>query len=339
MLHILHGPDVYSATAVLTAIKRALDSDGMLLSNTEERDARSFTFAQLTMVCDAVPFLAAARLVIVHSLLARAGGGRGGRRRANAAPDAAIPEEWRPLPAYIANMPPTTTLVLLDGEVKPDNALLEVLAPLGRVQSFPRIPAKGLEPWIERQARERGIRLEPDALRLLAESVPQDLAEDGRWHGLWRAASDLDKLALWADGRVVTASDIRLHVPGAVEANIFAWVDAVVERRGPDAVRGLARLLQSGQPPAVLLTMLARGFRQIALFLDAAGMGASPSQAAAAAGAPPFRAGPLGNQARRYRPERVAAIYQRIVNADRAIKHGDMDEVVALETLVADLAA
>ena len=339
MLHILYGPDSFSRAEAVAALKRSLDSDGMLASNTNTFEAKSLTLAQLTMVCDAAPFLAAHRLVIVDGLLARFGG-RAPRARRRTSTAANLPEEWQGLPDYVARMPPPTTLLLTDGDVPPDSPLLAALAEHARVRNFPRLPAQRLEGWIAARAKAQGITLEPAALRLLAESAPQEVGEDGGWHALWSLANDLEKLALYAGGRAVTAEDVRRLVSAAAETNVFAFVDAVVERRGEEAVRRLSDLLADGQPPPVLLTMLVRGYRQLVVYTDLATGGARPEEIGRRLNVPAgWRLDHLRDQARRYQPDRLAAIYARILSADRSVKRGEADETAALEILTAELAA
>lgn len=337
MLHIFHGPDSFSRTEALEALKRELDRDRMLASNTDRLDGKTLTYAHLTMICDAMPFLAEHRLIIVEGLLARAGGRAGGARRRGGGP--ALPAEWGDLPEYLGRMPPTTALVLVDGEVAPGNVMLEALAPLGRSRNFPKLPARALEGWLGERAKRARIELEPAAVRLLAESVSGDLGEDGQWHGLWGLAGDLEKVALYAGRRAVTADDVRALVAGAADTNIFAFVDAVVERKGREAMARLAELLAAGQPPPVLLTMLVRGFRQIALWSDLAAAGVRQDEIARRLNLREWQSGRLRAQAGRYRPAQVAAAYERLLAADRSVKRGESDEQAALELLVAELAA
>ena len=47
----------------------------------------------------------------------------------------------------------------------------------------------------------------------------------------------------------------------------------------------------------------------------------------------------LSRQAARYRLPGLAAVYDRILQADRSIKRGETDETTALELLTAELAA
>ena len=338
MLYIFHGPDSFSRAEAMTALKRSLDTDGMLATNTTALEGKSLTFAHLTMVCDAAPFLAANRLVVVDGLLARLGGAAGGRRRG--AGSVKLPEEWQSLPAYVGRMPPTTTLLLTDGSVPADGTLVSALAEHGRARAFPRIPPQALEGWVIQRAKARGIALEAGVARLLAESAAQEIGDDGQWHALWGLANDLEKLALYAGDRPVTEEDCRRLVAAAADTNIFAFVDAVIERRGEEAVRRLTDLLAAGEPAPVLLTMLVRGYRQLLLYSELAAAGARQDEIGRRLSIRyPRQLQRLGAQAGRYTAPRLAAIYDRILHADRSVKRGEADEAAALELLTAELSA
>jgi DNA polymerase-3 subunit delta len=151
--------------------------------------------------------------------------------------------------------------------------------------------------------------------------------------------NDLEKLSLYAGNRAVTADDIRRLVPATAETNVFAYVDAVIERRGDEALRRLADLLFAGQPVPVLLTMLVRGYRNLVLYVDLAATGLRPEEIGRRLNLQRWAVDRLSRQAGRYRPQGLAAIYDRIVQADRSIKRGETDETTALELLTAELAA
>jgi DNA polymerase-3 subunit delta len=311
----------------------------MLASNINTLEAKSLTPQHLQMVCDALPFLAANRLVIVEGLLARLSGGTAKRGRRGGGTAARFPEEWQALPEQLVQMPPTTTLVLLDGDLPPDAPVVAALAEHGRVRNFPRMPARALEPWIAQRAKAQGVAVDAGALRLLAESVPQETSDDGQWHALWGVVNDLEKLSLYAGGRAVTADDVRRLVPATAETNVFAYVDAVIERRGDEALRRMADLLVAGQPVPVLLTMLVRGYRNLVLYVDLAATELRPEEIGRRLNMQRWAVDRLSRQAGRYQPHGLAAIYERILQADRSIKRGETDETTALELLTAELAA
>ena len=71
MLYILTGPDDFSLNEALEEIKRGLGDRLLLASNTSVLDGKQVTPDQLRAVCQAMPFLAEKRLVIVEGLLER----------------------------------------------------------------------------------------------------------------------------------------------------------------------------------------------------------------------------------------------------------------------------
>lgn len=345
MIHVLYGVDSYSRHEAVAEIVTRTDTDGMLATNTTRLDGRRLTLPDLLMVCDAAPFLGAHRLVHVTGLLARAGSERParGRRSSKAAPAGGSPPDqddgWLALAAYAARMPPSTVLVLEDGDVRATNALLVALGPHAKVREFGRMSARMVSSWISERARRRGVLFEGSALRLLSESVPVDVADDGQWHALWALAGDIEKLSLYAKGEKISEQEVQRLAPAAAESRIFVLSDAVAERRGGEALVALEELLQSGRPAPVLLAALAGRCRQLLLIRDLLDQSVPPREIAARLGIrSEWQFDRLYDQARRNRLPQLEAAFQRIIQADRSIKHGRSDETTALETLVADLA-
>ena len=332
MLTIYYGPDTYSRAEAVRALKQALDPDGMLSANTATLDGSKLLLAELLSICDTVPFLASRRLVIVTDLLARAQAqrprGRSGSRNQT---DPSSGSDVTALAAYVPHMPPTTTLLLLEGALRDDNPGLRALRPLGEVRVFRQLGPEETVEWIQRRACDLGARFEPRALRALAELAGADL---------WSLSGEVEKLALYAAGQAVTEAHVRLMVAGAQESNVFAMVDAIVEGRTEAALRHLRLLLQGGAAGPYLITMIARGYRQLVLVQDLTRAGAS---AEAITRATEVRSEGLlrrlRQQARRWSLARLQSAYERILAADLSIKRGDADEDTALELLVAELAA
>jgi DNA polymerase-3 subunit delta len=342
MLYLFYGADSYSRHEAIASLRAELDRDGMLTTNTTTFDGRRLTLPELTMVCDAAPFLGAHRLVHVHGLLAAAAserptGGRRGRGTAPVSDDA--PAGWLALAEYIPRMPKTTVLVLEDGDVRPNNPLLLALAQQGKAREFTRLTPRAIEAWIGERARRRGVLFEAAALRLLAESTPQEAAEDGQWHALWGIASEIEKLSLFARGERISESDVRRLVPAALESRIYVLADAVAERRGAEALAVLEELLASGRPAPVLLAAVAGRIRQLLLIRELLDQRVPPREIGARLGIrSEWQFDRLREQASRSSPARFESSYQRLLQADRAVKTGRADEGIALATVVAELA-
>ena len=74
---------------------------------------------------------------------------------------------------------------------------------------------------------------------------------------------ELEKLQLYADGRRVTADDIRLLATPTVEASIFDLLDSLALGRGSAAFAAADELLASGERTEVLFYRILRNFQNL----------------------------------------------------------------------------
>jgi DNA polymerase-3 subunit delta len=336
VLHLFYGPDTFSRNEALAVLRDRLDGDGMLSTNTVIFDGRSVKPDELVAACDTVPFLAPARLVMVEGLLAAVGGREGrrptgarGRARAGGgAASGASDSPWVVLPEYVGRLPDSTELVLVDGAVGDNNWLLAALRPLGEDRSFAPPAREALQDWIVQRARARNAAINPRAVAALADTVGADL---------WRLDAELEKLSLYAYGRAIEAADVRAMVSAAQTGNIFQLVDAVMDRRGDEALRLVRLLMDGGAAGPYLLTMIARQYRQLLLVQDMKERGVPrPEMMRRLEVRSDFVFGKLLNQAGRIAAARLEADFRRLLEADLSIKRGIHDEETALELLVAE---
>lgn len=333
MLYVLYGRDDFSLREELARIKGELDSDGMLSSNTDVLDGREVSPEQLMAICDTMPFLSAHRLVVVEGLLKRfdpperprrgARGARGGSAEAL--------ERWQGLAEYVQRMPDTTTLVVVDEELSAqNNPLLKALRSAGQVREFRPLRPGAVLQWILERAQNQGIDISPAAARLLADLVGNNL---------WVLASELEKLAAYAQGRRIEGADVRALVSEARQVNIFAMVDAIVERRAAVALRLLRQLTTAGAEGSYLLAMVVRQYRFIIQARELMTAGLSTQEIGQRLGvASEFVLQRILDQAQRYSLSRLKAAYRRLLETDAGVKRGHYGEEMALELLVHDLA-
>jgi DNA polymerase-3 subunit delta len=330
VIYVFCGSDSFTLHEALAELKAELDGDGMLATNTAIFEGNQVRPDELLAVCGTVPFMGAHRLVLVEGLLARFETPRG-RRRAGGEPGRQVDlGSWRDLAAALEGLPPSTTLVFVEGDISEKNALLRLLAPLAQVRRFPRLNQRDLGGWIQARARREGVDISPAAVRLLADLVGNDL---------WALWQELKKLALYAGGRQVEDEDVRALTVAAREANVFTLVDAVVEGRPDQALRLLEQLLDQGAAASYLLAIITRQYRNLLLtkeMLRERYQRAEIGERLAIVSS--FALGKVLEQAARYTPARLEASYRRLLEADASIKSGIYREELALELLVQDLA-
>jgi DNA polymerase-3 subunit delta len=328
MLYVLYGQDDFSLNQAVEKIKADLGDREMVATNTTSLEGKNLTLSELRNKCDAAPFLSSHRLVIVEGLLGRfevkqsrprAGRGKSGNGLG----------EWEGLASYIEQIPETTVLVLVDGEMKGQNPLLKKLSSLAEVRTFPLLRGRDLKAWILQRVKEEGGDITPQAVNLLAELIGGDL---------WAMNGEIQKLLLYSQERPISEDDVRQLVSHVQEANIFALVDAVAEGRTELAQRILHRLYQVGVAPIYILAMITRQFRLIAQARDL-GPGLSRLQIQDKLGLKSsYSLDKTLSQAKLYDFEGVKRAYDKLLETDLAIKTGKYSDKLALELLVTELA-
>jgi len=139
VFYIFHGESEFDRDEAVAKLRRELASDhpgslgrddpAMVELNTTVFDGSRLTFGELRHACDAIPFMAACRLVIVDGLLTRLASGRKGEEQgAVAEQDPAWKRTFREqLVSYLPNLPPTTQLLFVEpGNLAVSDPVLKV---------------------------------------------------------------------------------------------------------------------------------------------------------------------------------------------------------------------
>jgi len=178
------------------------------------------------------------------------------------------------------------------------------------------------------EAAHRGYKLEAEAAACLVDAIGNDLS----------AIDDaLERLSLYVGGKgkPIDVDAVEACVSRVRVESIWALVDAVAVRDKRSILAAAASLLSNSEPPLKILSMIARQLRMVARMRDALQSGLSPEQAAAEAGAPPFKARSLATAARRFRNADLAAAFRVLAETDVALKSSRRPpETVLQEALV-----
>lgn len=210
--------------------------------------------------------------------------------------------------------------------------MLVDIAPLAEVREFKSLKGVQLRNWMQARAKSLGCSVSPLALQLLSELVGSNL-------GL--LSIEIDKLCLYAQGRIVEDKDVKSLVAYAQETNVFNMVDAILERNASKATRLLNQLEDEGAAPAYLLFMITRQIRMVIQAKDMLQQKQASADIGHALGiSSDYVLQKVKEQARAPSIEQLKAIYRKLLDADISIKtgkiKGDRGEL-ALELLVCEL--
>jgi DNA polymerase-3 subunit delta len=151
--------------------------------------------------------------------------------------------------------------------------------------------------------------------------------------------SELEKLALYKNGGSVRDEDVEVLVSYTREATIFATVDAMIEGRVGASIRLVQQLLDSGRPGTYLLTMMARQTRLLLLAKDLKERGVPVSDIGKRLRLSGYPLKKTLEQERMFTSSHLSDIHNMVLETDISMKSSSIDEITALELLVAEIAS
>ena len=315
MLYLFCGADELARTEALRTVKTAIPDDVADL-NVTTLDGRKLKLDALAAACEAFPFLADRRLVIVEDALKGL--------KSSDLRDA--------VKAYLPRVPDTTDLIFVEREdIDKRSALYTYLKKAATIREF--LPKEGaeLQRWLQERARQLEVKLAPDAGVLLAEFVGNESRA---------LLNELHKLAAYVGSHgTITADAVRLMVEDNGESSVFAFVDALATRQLGPALGLLRALLADGEAPLKLLFMIGRQVRLLIQVKACTDQRMRPDAIASELKQAPFVVRKAVDQAGRFSTAALVQLHDRLLELDHWSKTGRIDDETALDLLVAETCA
>jgi DNA polymerase-3 subunit delta len=251
---LLLGPEAYQRRRIKQAMLAAYPEGALA-----QHDLTEVALAEIVDDARALSLFAAERLIWVVNAEAALPKGKAAEEDVESDGPASSGADTAPLAAYLADPTPGTTLVFeairfdfeSDDKRKQDR-VRKFYAPIRDVVELHRYSPADARSEAEALVRQAGFRIDADALDLLVESLGADIA---------RIAVEIEKLALFAANRAVSAEDISALVPDARAATIFALVNALGRRDRTRSLGILDTLMRKGEYLPLALAFLSTQFR------------------------------------------------------------------------------
>jgi DNA polymerase-3 subunit delta len=318
-IFFLHGNDEFAINRKIKDFESDFSDPTTAGMNTARLEARTMTENDFNNAVNAMPFLAARRLVILSNPSAKFN---------NAATRKKFEE-------FLNNTPDTARLViheLIEARDVEKHWLIKWSAKNSstiKTQAYFLPKQRDMPGWIINEVKNQGGQIEPAAAARLGEMTGTDTRQAGM---------EIAKLLAYVNWeRPVRGSDVDAVCIVTSQQSVFDFVDALSQGNGKVAQKLLHRLLEN-EDPFSLWGMVVRQFRllvQAREILDARG---NKDDVARALGVHPFVAEKTTGQAGRFSMESLEAIYHRLLNIDEQVKTSQVTLDLALDTLIVELA-
>jgi DNA polymerase-3 subunit delta len=235
--YLIVGDDLPKIEQALKRLKTRITEQSGSDLNIEEFDARVDPAGQVVNAANTLAFLGGTRLVLVQEA------------------QAWLKADKEAVAAYLRSPAPDACLTLVAEKLPAADVLRTAMKEHGEVLEYPAPKEGQLPQWLVQEAANRlHMELGFQEARLMVQRCGDNQ------NILLR---ELEKLQLYADGRRVTADDIRLLATPSFEASIFDLLDSLATGRGSAAFGAADELLASGERTETLFNRILRNFQNL----------------------------------------------------------------------------
>jgi DNA polymerase-3 subunit delta len=233
------------------------------------------------------------------------------------------------LAAYVQDPSPATCLIFQGEKIDQRKKFFTEIKKCGELVEFKRLYENQLLPFITNEAAENGKKFQPAAAEMLICLSGNNLQE---------LVSQVEKIVLYSGERdVVELDDVKAVVSDTKVDSIFELANSLGEKNLDKALRNLDTLVHDGEAPLLILSMLARHFRQLWKVRELIEKKAPTPEISKAAGVHPYFLQGILRQSGNYRVTELKGIFEKFFTLDLALKSGSGKPLLLLERLVIDI--
>jgi len=232
-------------------------------------------------------------------------------------------EEQEMLLTYLANPSPSTTLVFVGRSADKRKKFFSTISKAGGLVEHSHPPEREMPKWVRWVAKKKGVEVSPDAARYLVEIIGNDLTS---------ISSELEKLSLYVgDKKRVDLEDVEAVTVDSKTRTVFQLTDAIATKNLKDSLLYLKKLLEGGESPIMIISMIVRQLRLIWTGVSMKNRGAGESEIRKRISLPPFIFKSYLRQVDFFREDELARAYERLFELDVKFKSTRIDKERALE--------
>ncbi|MCL6472035.1 MAG: DNA polymerase III subunit delta [Firmicutes bacterium] len=315
-VYLIYG-DKKMIEDALARLKRRISAQFNLDFNFDHFNGSSDSALDIIQAANTLPFMSEKRLVVVKDA------------------DKLSADDTLKLARYAESPSKTTCLVLVAGSVNKAGKLYKAVEKSGEVAEY---KLKGsLVAWIKNEFNGWGKLVSDSIAKYLLDMVGSDLL---------RLSVEIEKISLYCtEERIIDPNEIDPIVARSFETSVFDLAERIGERNIPKAIETLHFLLQQREPPLAILNLIARHFRltlrakiwveqgRDSKYLIENLTGAEGKKL------PYFAVNKYREQSYNFSVDELKKIFERILEADIALKSSLQPPEAILEDLIIQLAA
>jgi len=315
LVYLLEGEEDYLKKEALKRLKKKIISPDYEDFNYERFSAESSSVSQIVESLSTLPLKGKWRMVVVEEV------------------DKLSEKNQKIVAEYLANPVKTTCFVAIGGKIDKRKKLYKDFLKKGKIVSFYSLYEGEVVDWVKRRVEEENKRISPAALFCIKEVVGSNRRE---------LNNTIEKLLLYIHPRkVIEKEDVEEVLGEGAGGGVFDLTKAIRERNLAGALSILSKLLERGEIPLKIHSLITREMRILLRIKEREGRISSQEACTIIFGPrsyyPPFYtkiASDYTRAVRKFDFSDLIASYQYLVETEASIKTGREEPDLAIERMI-----
>ncbi len=325
-VYLVVGEERVFSDRVINSLRTAALQGGVADFNQEVLTAGEVGVDRVLSAVRTVPMMAPRRFVLVRAVERWEPSAAASQSKATTKSKETSLQPMDKLAAYVQQPVDTACLVLVAPKLDKRRKIVTVAKKAGFLVECEPVTRNALPRFVAQEASERGHQMAHDVADLLAEIAGPELA------GVLDA---IERLSLFVgDHAPITTDDVAACVTRIRPESVWTLVGAVARRDAATALSVLFDVYEPQDRGLRLVGVLAWSTRQLLRFALAFRGGATPEQAAIAAGAAPFKAREMAGQVKNLEISEIERWLRILAETDLALKGSRRPSRAVLESAI-----
>lgn len=326
-VYLCYGKEIYLRDWILKELKNKYIDKALESLNYVYLDGKDCKVETIINACETLPFMSEKKLVIIENLPFFAG-----NRAGNSIEEGRIIE-------YLLQLNDSTCLIFIVNEEKIDNRkkLVKNIKSQGSVIQFSKIKGSELSKWVAKVFKKNNKAISKINIEYLIEG--SGYLETNSQKTLYDLENEIIKICNYIGERTqVEKDDIDIVLARILQNNIFKLVDGIGHKNPEEALLILNEMILSNEPLQLILYMIIRQFRLMFMAKLLEQKGYDFSSIVQKMGVHRYIAKKALAQSRNFEEKELENALTKSLETDESIKKGNMDNRLAIETLIITIA-
>lgn len=311
-VYLLYGEEAYLRKQYRDNLRKALVADDDTM-NCSVYAGKDIDINEIIDMAGTMPFFAPRRVIMIEN----SGWMKSGNDR---------------MAEFLKNIPDTTYIIFEESEIDKRNKLFKAVTANGYAANCEVQDEATLKKWIMGLLKKENKLITPDALNILLDRTGTDM------EGIKKELEKLICYKYYDEG--ITAEDVEELCTVRIQNKIFDMVEAVAGKQQKQALDLYYDLLALKEAPMKILALISRQFNMLLQVKEMKMKGYQEQTIATQTGLNAyFLKKKYIPQASKFKLEQLQQALTACVEAEEAVKTGNMTDILSVELIIVSLSA